>query len=201
MRNEIEVMRVLRLPPMGKLVVQVNNNRYETLSEIQEENVKQLLLAAIGELVVFAGGYNNMVEAGIAPPITPTASGKQSEPTLEEQQAKFVASLEAERDSLRATPRPKPQFPVLSGIQPSFDDDLPPKPPKALSLVEQIDAILQKHVEADPSLLERVIRLEQNPKGGLQILVDGTYYQRPKDIEDMQIQLVIKKALKEWEAR
>ena len=34
MDNEIEVMRVIRVPPMGKLVVEVNGKRYEQLGDV-----------------------------------------------------------------------------------------------------------------------------------------------------------------------
>ena len=51
MRRELEVMRVLRVPPLGKLVVEVDNVRYENLAEITDEKAKRVLLAAIGELI------------------------------------------------------------------------------------------------------------------------------------------------------
>ena len=67
MQNEVEIMRVLRVPPMGKLVVSFNGQRYESIAELSEENVRQLMQAAIGELITFAGGYQTLVDAGVAP--------------------------------------------------------------------------------------------------------------------------------------
>jgi hypothetical protein len=69
-----------------------------------------------------------------------------------------------------------------------------------LSLVEQVDAILQRHLLADPELAGHKIHLVQDATGGLIIDVDGQRYQRPRDIENPQIQMIIKQALKEWEA-
>ena len=71
---------------------------------------------------------------------------------------------------------------------------------KMLSLVEQVDAILQRHLLADPELADRKIHLVQNASGGLIIDVDGKRYERPRDIENPQIQMMIKRALKEWES-
>ena len=71
---------------------------------------------------------------------------------------------------------------------------------KMLSLVEQVDAILQRHLLTEPELAERNIHLVQDPSGGLIIEVDGQRYQRPREIENPRIQLMIKQALKEWEA-
>lgn len=201
MRKEIEIMRVLRVPPLGKLVVEVNGQRYENLSEINEQNVRHLLLAAIGELMVFAGGYNKLVDAGVAPALSTAEPASAEEPSLTQQQARFLASLEAERDALKEAPSPRPRFPVLTGAQPKVE---PVRKPSAEtgspSLVAQIDEILQRYVAADSELAGRSIHLVQDPNGGLQIEVDGTYYRRPREVEDRKIQLVIKRALKDWES-
>ena len=45
MRRDLEVMRVLRVPPMGKLVAEVDGERYETLSEITDEKARRVILA------------------------------------------------------------------------------------------------------------------------------------------------------------
>ena len=202
MRKEIEIMRVLRVPPLGKLVVEVNGQRYESLSEIKEENVRHLLLAAIGELMIFAGGYKKLADAGVAPPLNTPEPAAAEGPSLTEQQASFLASLEAERDALKATPSPRPRPPVLSGVQPRVEPARTPpaSETKSLNLVEQIDAMLQRYVAAEPGLAGRSIHLVQDPNGGLQIEVDGKYYRRPREIEDRKIQLVIKRALKDWES-
>lgn len=202
MRKEIEIMRVLRVPPLGKLVVEVNGQRYKNLSEIKEENVGHLLLAAIGELMTFAGGYQKLADAGVAPPLNTPEPAPQAEASLTQQQANFLASLEAERDALKSAPPSGPRFPVLSGIQPKVEPARPPSVSEAKSpnLVEQIDALLQRYVAAEPELAGRSIHLVQDPNGGLQIEVDGKYYRRPREIEERNIQLVIKRALKDWES-
>ena len=71
---------------------------------------------------------------------------------------------------------------------------------KPAGIVGQIDNILQRHVQAEPKLQGRSIHLEQAPAGGLRIKVDDQVYQRPAEIKEKEIQLVIKMALKEWEA-
>lgn len=205
MEKEIEVMKIFRLPPMGKLVVAVNSQRYENISEVTESNKKRLLLAAIGELIVFAGGYQELVNAGVAPHLksNPAQQDSDNSPAaLLEKQKKFLAKLEAERDAIKATPSPKPSFPILSGVRPVLANEALPESikNKSLTLVEQIDKILQKHVASDPDLNEQSIHLIQGVKGGLQIQIDDTRYEKPRDIPNKKIQLVIKRALKEWEA-
>ena len=70
MENILEVMRIKRIPPMGKLVIEVGNQRFDRISQIQDEVIKQLVVAAIGELIVFADGYQTLADAGVAPPMS-----------------------------------------------------------------------------------------------------------------------------------
>lgn len=121
MRDEIEVMRVVRVPPMGKLVIQAGGQRFEKLNEIQSEKVKQRVLAAIGELITFAGGYRALENDGLAPPLEPpqgrAAREAEEEPLTPAQEA-FLASLEGQ---LRGTAENAPE-PTTAQLEP----ELPP---------------------------------------------------------------------------
>jgi len=200
MQNDIRVMQVLRVPPLGKLVVEVNMQRYETATEVPDPNIRRLLLTAIGELVTFAGGYEKLVEAGAAPPLV-KPSGDEASPAAarrarEKEQTDFLASLEAERDRLKTSPLSR-QPSVLGRLRPQpLPEDV--SGTGQLNIVDQIDAILQRLVSADSSLADRSIHLAQNPAGGLLIEVDGVRYQRPAEIKEPRIQVYIKRALKEW---
>lgn len=198
MRRELEVMRVWRVPPLGKLEVEVDGQRYQNLSEITDEKARRVLLAAIGEMIDFAGNYQALVNAGVAPSISPA----KADPPLEQQQAEFLARLEKDRDVLKGAPPPKPPLAVLGGVKLSEEalaaQEAARKRP--LSVAEQIDEILQKHVVAVPELAERSIHLAQNPEGGILIEVDGKNFDKPADIPEPMIQELIKRAVKEWDA-
>ena len=199
MRRELEVMRIWRVPPLGKLEVEVENRRYQNLSEITDEKARRVILAAIGELIDFAGGYQVLADAGVAPPVGGPA---KEEPPLEQQQAAFLARLERQRDTLKAAPPPKPPLAVLGGVKLTEDtlmaqEEVRKRP---LSVAEQIDEILQKHVAADPEMAERSVHLVQNPAGGISIEVDGKRFGKPADIPEPAIQELIKRAVKEWDA-
>ncbi len=199
MHRELEVMQVLRVPPLGKLVVEVGGKRYENLSEMSDEKAKRVMMAAIGELIGFAGNYQALVEAGVAPPLAVPAPPEKS---IEQRQAEFLAKLEAERDALKQAPPPKPKLAVLGGAPPLPTDAAPEEAPakEEASVAEQIDAILQKHVAAVPEMAQRSIRLAEDSAGGILIEVDGKRYQKPGDIPETQIQALIKSAVKEWGA-
>lgn len=204
MRNEVEMMRVLRMPPMGKLVVEASDQRYETLTMITNESIRQRVLAAIGELIVFAGGYKTLVDAGVAPPlgsvetVTPLATATETpDEALKKRQEAFLSSLEQQFKA--AEPIVKPPMRSMIPRAPLSTKPTAPVAEAKAALAEQIDAILQKYVQADASLAKRSIHLRSAPAGGLQIEVDGRRFERPAEIEERQVQLVIKMALKEWE--
>jgi hypothetical protein len=205
MRSEIRVMQVLRIPPLGKLVVEVNQKRYQQLADAPDQNVKRMLLTAIGELVGFAGGYDKLVEAGVAPSLVPATSAAaarspaEAQTAREQEQTAFLASLEAERDALKNVTRPREPS-VLARLQPLPQTGRLSPADSEINIVDQVDAILQRYLATDPDLAQRSIHLQQNPSGGLRIRVDGEYYQRPAEIKEPKIQILIKKALQEWES-
>lgn len=200
MDNEIEVMRVLRVPPMGKLVVEVSGHRYEGLDEVTNPALKQRLMAAVGELIVFSDGYKTLVDAGVAPPLMAESGSRMDEdsPEIAAKKQAFLSTLERQRDALAAQANITPD---TTRLVEAVAEDKPVPTGRAKGIVGQIDAILQKYVRAEPKLEGRSIHLEQAPAGGLRIKVDDAVYQRPAEIEEKEVQLVIKMALKEWEAR
>lgn len=194
MREEIELMRVVRVPPLGRLVIEIGTNRYEQISEITDERLKRRVITAIGELMGLAGGYQTLVDEGVAPPIsaqTPSGSLQQKAAALKEQQERFIASLEQEKQLLAK------QVPAL---ETPLKPEMPIEAAKPNSIVEQIDVILQKHKNANAAFKDRSIHLMQGPDGNVKIEVDGKIFDRPKDIDDKEIQITIKRALKEWES-
>ncbi len=203
MRQEIEIMRVLRVPPLGKLVVEVSGQRFQALAEVKHAKAEQRLLAAIGELITFAGGYQVLVDAGVAPPAQPAKSAPpppeeaaSEAEKLTQRQARFLSQLEAQRDALRRQ-QPPPQPTILTSPTPAA---IPPRLASGATMADQIDAILQKHLAEDPEMAARTIRVRENPAGGLRIEIDGHFYDRPREIPELAIQRLIKKALQEWEA-
>lgn len=186
MRKEMEVMRVLRVPPLGKLVVDLGGNRFMNLAEIPEPEVKRRILAAIGDLMVFAGGYQKLVEADVAPPLA--AAVQPAAPVLV--QTRDLAPTESPTEK-NAAPTPRPVVSTGPFIEPASST--------MVSIASQIDGILQGYVEADSALAGRSIHLKQSPNGGLIIVVDGQAFKRPNEIEEKTVRDVIKRALKEWE--
>ena len=186
MDNEIVVMSVSRVPPMGRLVVSAVGGQYESMDEVADEAVRRMINAAIAELVVFAGGYEQLVQSGLAPPVAggigPSASA--TPPTLEERQAAFEEAIEMQKVEMLAGA----STPVaMTEVE------------EPLSIPDQINPIIQRHLAADPQLAGHVVKLDQDIKGNLTVVVDGRIYERPDMIEDLAIRKAIRAALSEWD--
>ena len=185
MDNEIVVMSVSRMPPMGKLVVGAVGGRYESMDEVADEAVRRMINTAIAELVVFAGGYEQLVRSGLAPPVAAGTgpAGSAFPPTLEERQAAFENTVELQKVEMLADST----TPVATDIE------------EPLSIPDQINPLIQKHLAADPELAGHVVKLEQDLNGNLTVIADGRIYERPDMIEDVAVRKAIRAALSEWD--
>lgn len=148
MHDEIEVMRVIRVPPMGKLVIEASGQRLEKLHEIQSDQVKQRVLAAIGELITFAGGYRALENAGLAPPLEPPrgrAAWEAEEEPLTPAQEAFLASLEGQ---LRGTAE-SAQEPTMAQIEPELPPAVETPEPPAEAQKEEPEPAPRAEAEAE----------------------------------------------------
>ncbi len=217
MKKEIEMMRILRVPPLGKLEIEANEERYGVLAEVNNPKIRQRILAAIGELVDFCGGYQVLEDAGVVPQLTPIAAKSVEEETarvdtdLLRQQEAFLSGLQQQVEVEKNKPVAKGRSGSMFSATNDFEDakpmveisesgDVAPASSvsKPLSIAEQINAILQKYIAENSTFANRGIRLQQSVTGGLQILADGRQYEKPADIEDKEVQALIKLAVKEW---
>lgn len=200
MRDEIEVMKVIRIPPLGKLVVAAGAARFQSLDEVKDEALRRRLLAAIGELVVFAGGYDRLMVEGVAPPATAPSGLRQGEAALTAEQEAFLSSLEQElKATARRGPGRIPEAHSAEEFDAHLDELATERSPD--NVVANIDFILQRHLEREPELAGRTIRLEQSADGPLRIRVDDQVYLHPADIEEANVRRVLRQALMEWEQR
>jgi len=196
---DIEVLRVIRKPPMGKLAIEVNSVQFERLSDIPTATIRQRILAAVGDMIVFVDGYDTLVQAGMAPPLSGSADdGANYASSVTERQEAFKTQVarqryEAQLAASQVQPAPKK---VESKAKSNAADSIV----EELSIVEQIDVIFQKYLAQDASLQGRIARLESIPEGGLRIRVDSIYYSQPKEIEDKRIRRALTLALREWES-
>ncbi len=76
----------------------------------------------------------------------------------------------------------------------------PPVPTAQLSLVAQVDMILQARLDGTP-LADRGIRLAESIHGGAIVFVGSTQYDSVEQVTDMEIRGAIRGAIAEWEKK
>ncbi len=104
-------------------------------------------------------------------------------------------------------PSPPPDISIISvapkplpKVDLKLDPDLEKKTLESLSMLEQIDRVLQKKLSGHP-LAPRSISLNSNLDGSLLVKVGLDEYKAINDIPDQAVQDIIREAIAEWEAR
>jgi hypothetical protein len=108
--------------------------------------------------------------------------------------------------SLPVPPEPDPAPVAISRptiAQPAASPLKKPEPEKklaSLSIVQQIDSILQEHLENSP-LARRGIRLQESLHGGVTVYVGLHKFDTVDDVPDDEIKAAIRAAIAEWEKK
>ncbi len=97
-------------------------------------------------------------------------------------------------------PPPAPKREAAAPPPPSSEEKDSAAPAKPLSMVEEIDEILQEKLAHHP-LKNRGIRLVESPTGGVIVYVGLQRYEMVADIPDSSIQAIIRESIAEWEER
>lgn len=87
---------------------------------------------------------------------------------------------------------------ILAPSQPKKLD--PEQEFKLLSIVQQIDSVLQKKLAGTP-LENAGIRLQESPQGSVEVYIGLKKYESVDDVTDERIKSVIRAAIAEWESK
>jgi hypothetical protein len=136
--------------------------------------------------------------------IRPWLEGKQSPPAAPQPAAPIQTQPTT---PLQTQPAPDPaQDAVSRPVQPSAQPLPAAKKPEAeknissLSIVQQIDTVLQAHL-VDTPLAKRGIRLQESIQGGVEVFVGLQKFHAVDDVPDEEIKTVIRAAIAEWEKK
>jgi hypothetical protein len=123
-----------------------------------------------------------------------------------------VAQQPVARSVTMAPPAPRPESapqvaplistplvstpPILTSAKPEAEKPVPPPS----SIVEQIDAILQRRMLNTP-LAKMDIRLQESHEGGVEVMVGVKRYEAVDEVPDPEIRSAIRAAIDEWEKK
>lgn len=200
MDKKVDIIKVLRVPPDGHFAIEVGNRPIETIDPLTKNpQAHKIVLSAIARLVEFAGGYEELVKAGLAPDLTPppptpaVVQPPKPTPTLAEEQ--LLASI---------LPPPPPASKPAGGLRSFFQRGTPAKKEPelpTLNVAAELNAFLQKQIAQMPELANTKIKVESDSYGGVQINVNGQIYEEAAQIPDPMVRMAFKMATKEWESQ
>ncbi len=199
----VELLRLLRDPDSGQLIVEVAGQQYTKLADIADRKVGQYALKLVAHLLVFTNGiivtragmksvYNPRGKVDLVP--EPLASPKIAAQPSPEVEAAFLASLPA------GAPTPPPP-PVKKGFL-GFGGEKSKKSMAGgipdLNLADEINEIVQNRLRYSPLSTAAQVEITSNVGGGICINVDGHVYSSPDEVPDSAVRNLIKASIKEW---
>lgn len=218
----VELLRLLRDPQSGQLIVEIAGRRYTKLAEIADKEIGQYILKLAAQFLAFTNGMI-ATDAGLkalqapkvgetpmplaAPtPVSQLPDPLAAPPVVQPAPAMptFVSQIPPApgptlSTSLRvhpATPEPQPQRRGLFG-RPKPAPVEPLLPP--LNLAGQINEIAQARLRYSPLAATTQLEITSDPSGGILINVNGVFYHGPDDIPQPEVKELIKASIKEWE--
>ncbi|MEW5828072.1 MAG: hypothetical protein AB1846_04210 [Chloroflexota bacterium] len=120
-----------------------------------------------------------------------------------EQRQRMIGLLTLIRPLLEGKPGPVSQTAAPAPVSPARPAGAPAAKPEGfagLSMVEQIDAILQDKIAGTP-LAEKVIYLTESRGGGVLVNVGNLRYEGVNEVPDPEIQAALRAAIAEWEKK
>jgi hypothetical protein len=110
-------------------------------------------------------------------------------------------SRPAEPSAAQPAPSPRPAAPAVAPFPPAAAARSPEgQGLRALSIVAQIDSVLQQHL-ADTPLAGKGIRLSEGPSGAVEVYVGLQKFAAIDDVPDRTIQATIRSAIAKWEEK
>ncbi len=221
-----ELLRVLVAPGGEKIVVEVEGKRYETISQIKDRSVGRRILEAIAALLKFSGGYMATAEGTKvlpvpnvkltalpanaapvpAPPAPSAASAAQARPTAAQPPemspavAEFLADMEAASQSVKQPETPQSPRSFWGRTFKGGDKKAPAAlETPAFSLAEEIDKIVQQKLKAANDWTR--VKIQSSAGGMVRFQVAGKVYESVDQIEEVNVQAIIKSAIEEWNGR
>lgn len=188
--DAVEVLRVWRDLSDGMLIVEIGGRQFRSLNELRSAELERRFLNVVRDLNALA------VPGRKADPPPPVDSGPLpgSIPLPPTPPAAKEAGTDAAPPSLSPGSMFRQMRRVAMGQTP---DPVEARP--VLSIAEQIENLLQERLADLPAYRERAIHVKPSLHGGVQIEVDGTYYEGVGDVEDDDVRNLLIDVVREWE--
>ena len=182
-----EVLSVLRDPRDGRLIVQINNTGYRSLTE--SPNIKEEFVKIMREL-------SDVVTKPDDNPPDPSEFIAESKPT------KVKSSAPPPPVSLDgAMPGDLPKYRLEDSVKPTTRGKYEATPVPEFNIANSIEAYLQHKLKHTPEYDGVILHVLPAPGGGVRIQVDDVFYEAVSDVDDPNIREFLQETIQEWQTR
>ena len=203
-----QLVALVRDEPGSPLQVEVGGARYARLADIEDPQLKRQVVEAALDLVRFTGALG--VESIAPAPVDKTYSWREDlrkEIRAQGQQAALPrpAGEEVEKEFFNLLseigPSPAAEKPNLAT---AFQQRWSGKSARqgqgqSRSVVDDIEAIVQRRVLLIPALTGRDLHVRLQSDGTVHFIFEGRDYESPDDIPNMTARQLVKDAIQEWD--
>jgi hypothetical protein len=187
--DAVEVMRVWRDLSDGSLIIQMGNQRYRTLAEIQNQDLARRFAAVVRELWTLV---NN----------APTRSTGTQPPAAADSTTAAPPPARKMRPGLLSTPEPDQKPGLLKQMaRQAIGQSSTQKPEEPAGIANAVEDYLQFKLSSTPEYASRSIHIRTSHDHGVRIEVDGHYYDAIGDVVDPDVREFLFAMMREWEAR
>ncbi|MFN2290908.1 MAG: hypothetical protein ACK2UC_06950 [Anaerolineae bacterium] len=212
-----QILALIREEAGQPLQVEIQGNRYERLSDIEDQQIRRQVIESALELIQFTGVLGG-VEVAPAP-LEKTYSWREdiresSQAELsriresppgdaddeshtearENVEEQFLSLLAAMGQAPSAAERPS----LVNALQARWSakaaDQGPPR-----SFVEDIEGIVQRRIQLIPALAQKQLHVEPGPGGEVRFIFEGQAYERLDDIPNLTARDVVRDSIQEWD--
>ncbi len=179
--DQRELLRVLRTE--DGLVITVGGESYRRLRDINDPRIGQDTVDAVRAILAFAEGWFPFIR-------------KWSAETSSDAEVSKQVPHPGHAHPVGALPPSRPSAPAL---RPAIRE--PGRMLEPLSLIEEINDLVQKRLQGEPDLADHLITLTSAIDGSLRIYVDHDVFQGIDEITDLRVRALIQDAVREWKGR
>jgi hypothetical protein len=187
-RDSVEVLRVWRDLSDGMLIVEIDGKQFRSLNDLRSAELERRFLNVVRDL-------NALSTPGYRADLPPSAidPAPQNAPA-----APPPAAKEAGADAMSPSLSPGSMFRQMRRVAMGQKPE-PVEIKPTLSIAEQIEELLQARLAELPAHLDRAIHVRPSLHGGVQIEVDGRYYEGIGEVEDDEVRNLLIDIVREWE--
>jgi hypothetical protein len=202
--DAIELLRVWRDISDGSLILEINGQRFTSLSDVRSADLERRFMNVVRDLVA-------LVKAGKGAPPSSTRVTQEARPAA--RPAARPTPEPVHRTDSEATTLPKlstDEMPSMApsdmfrqmsqialGRKPETPEEEPA--PEPLSIPEQINALLQQRLRTMPEFADREIEVQPSLGGMVIIKVDGQFFEGVGEVADDDVRALLQEVVREWE--